>query len=337
MACMTESYTARDGLRRGTAALNFHSMASWFCRRSRSFRLLALILSFSLIHSKDKCERFLESNKPHRSIYLNTTQKAGLYDRYNIIHGLLHLAKYTRSHVYIPPPCKLLNVQHNNNSGISCKLKWSDFLDVSEFSNVLLKSKPTRPDLSIRAYYRECLSWLSSGPAKAYELLTAAPIVKVAAIRFIQKWLPGPFSFIHFRFGSHHENCDQSHRAILTRLSELRGKLKLAGKYLAVASNHRLHPPFIKEVATTTNATVVWVDPILQNSTDARISDNNYLIFNLEVELMKRAMYKIVWHRTFECGDVECVLACRNVSHTDASHTRNISHANAKHTTHRKL
>ena len=282
------------------------------CRRGMSFRLFILILIFSVVYSL-QCEKFVKSNRPHRKIsYMGNILGAGLYDRYNIIHGLIRLANKTGSRVYIPPPCELLSREHNQNKNVGCWLKWSDFLDVSEFSNVLLTSKPPDSDLQIVNYYHECWSWFASGPTKPYLLLKPAPFVKSAATRFIRKWLPGPFSFVHLRLGNDHENCDQGQPAILKRLSGLR--MKLAGHHLALSSKSPLSSYFLKKVGNATNTTVVSVDPILRNSSDARISGNNYLIFNLETEIMKRAMYTIEWHRKFACGTVVCLAACRNVS-----------------------
>ena len=276
-----------------------------------SFQLIALILSFSRVHSKETCEVFLESNKTNRTIAMSNWRQAGLYDRYNVIHGLTRLANHTGSRVYLEQPCVVLSLDHNHDQGISCDIKWSDLLDMSKYSNLLLTSRPSNPDMVVGNYYWDCRSWLFSGPDNPYMLLTAAASVKRAASRFIKKWLPGGFYFIHLRFGDVHPNCDHAQPAILERLSNLKSKIEYEGRSIAIASNSQLSSSFLKQISEVTKADpVVWLDPILQNSPNTSISGNNYLMFNLEMELMKRSMYKITWHRKFACGTLECVAAC---------------------------
>ena len=286
----------------------------WFgCMRLRT---LTLVLSFSMAWCMGQCGRLVQSNRKNltMSIWLHRAHGQGLYDRYNIIHGLIRLANKTNSRVYFPPPCEMLGSQHNGGKSISCKLQWSDFLDMSKYANLLLTSKPSQqPDVMIYAYYKTCREWFLLGPAKPYELLVAAPAVRLAATQFIRKWLPGPFSYVHLRLGEDHQNCDQNQSAILNRLSDLSLKLEFRGQMIAFSSNILLSPDFLTQAGDVTNATAVWVDPIIREL-PATISGNNYLVFNFETEIMKRAMYKIVWHRTYECGNVTCVAACKNVS-----------------------
>lgn len=69
------------------------------------------------------------------------------------------------------------------------------------------------------------------------------------------------------------------------------------------------------DVSKVTNASsVIWVDPILE-AQSKMFHNNNYLIYAVTIEISKRAMYNIKWHRNFSCGDVDCVAACNNNSH----------------------
>ena len=283
-------------------------------------RLLALVSAFALTRgTADSCLKFLGDNRPNRTIVFWGKQ-AGLYDRYTIIRALKLLSKRARARFYFPPPCKMLSKSHNGGKGTSCALKWSAFLDVSKFADMLLASYPSHPDLFIHDFWKECHQFMRQSMATLLKRdLPLAPCVTLEAAHFVKKWISDNFIYVHLRLGQDHEDCDQSFPAILKKLSDLILKYKMSGQHIVISSNWNLSAHFLHNVAEVTKAKVIWLDSILQQFRNTNISANNYMMFNLEIAIMKRALYTITWERSFKCGEVACYAACRNA--TDVFHT----------------
>ena len=284
-----------------------------------NFRIITLVSALALTRvtarQKDRCLQFLEDTRPNRTItllgYPATNATGGLYDRYFIFRGLIFLARSTRSRFYFPPPCATLSNNHNYNKSTSCDLKWSDFLDVSRFADVLLASQPSTPDLTIHNYFRQCYRFTTRPIAVDLPL---APSITLEAKYFVKKRLSSHFIYVHLRLGEDTGTCDQSFPAITKRFSDLKSKLKMSGQHIAISSNHNLPEDFLHSVAKVTKAKVVWLDSILYQFRDTKFSGSNYMMFNLDIAIMRRAMYKITWQRSYHCGDVECIAACRNTT-----------------------
>ena len=289
-----------------------------------NFRIFTLVSALALIRvtarPRDSCLQFLEDTRPNRTItflgYPATKVSGGLYDRYTIFRALAFLAKSTCSRFYFAPPCATLSNRHNHHKPTSCGLKWSDFLDVSKFADVLLASQPSTPDLTIHNYFKQCYQFTTTSIAVNLPRapLPLAPPVMLEAKYFIKKRLSSHFIYVHLRLGEDAGTCDQSFPAITKRFSDLKSKLKMSGQHIAISSNYNLPEDFLHSVAEVTKAKVVWLDSILYQFRDTKFSGSNYMMFNLEIAIMKRAMYKITWRRKLYCGDVECIAACRNTT-----------------------
>ena len=220
-----------------------------------NFQLLAIALIFVLTSSQEQknekqkkdptqaCGRFFAKHKrvcemdrnsnvttegqKIRKIVVGKSDR-GLTDRETVIRAMLYLAKRTCSRVYFPPPCQMLSEYHNNGNKVSCHLEWSDFWDLSQFSNLILTIQPLHANLRIHNYYYQCQEFWRSVPSSF--LIPPATYVLFLAKQFVQRWLHDRFSYVHLRFGGDNYNCDQSSSAILSRLSNLTSTLQLGGK-----------------------------------------------------------------------------------------------------------